>query len=162
MTDPAIRLSELQAVIDPEAAARKELRARVEAGVLQISRQGLAGLMPPHLPIDLEGISGGRLQLRAEWKGIPAVVDLLPEGTPAGTLLLRPTGMRLAGFVPLPAEAVLGFIYSLVASKLPEARWVQNRMLEVDLQALARRIHLELPPLRRVAVEPWGVELQFG
>ena len=153
MADPALTITGLRASIDPEAGARRELRLRVEAGVVGLSADGLAALAPPDL--EFEGIRGDRLIVR--WKAFTA--EVLLEGTPAGTLCLRCTALR-AGFLPVPAEALglaLGFL-----AKQEGIRAVDGRTFDVDLQRLARRIRIELPPLERVVVEPEGVTLRFS
>lgn len=159
MPVPAIRLTGLRATLDAEAAAHKQLKLRVEAGVLYLSPAGVAGLLPPHVPLTLDGLRGGRLQLRLTWRGVAVQAEVLPEGTSAGNLRLRVTGLR-AGLLPLPSDAV-GLLLSIVG-KLPKGIYaVDNRTFEIHLGQLAGRIGLELPPLKRVTVNDQGAELDF-
>ena len=153
MAGPAVAITGLRASLDLEAAARRELRVRVEAAVVRVSPAGLAALAPPDM--ELEGIRGDRVIVR--WKAFTA--EVLLEGTAVGTLCLRCTALR-AGFLPVPAEALglaLGFL-----TKTEGIRAVDGRTFDLDLQRLARPFGVELPPLERVVVEPEGVTLRFS
>jgi hypothetical protein len=151
-------MTDLRATVDPHAAARRELHVCVEAVTVRLSPRGLAALLPPGIPVALQGIRGDRLSLRLTWKGFSGVAEALLEGTATGTLRIKFTGLR-AGFIPLPVDAVLGTLLSFAPRK--EGVIVRGSAVELDLQGLARRIGVELPPLQRAVVTPEGVELAF-
>lgn len=159
---PAIQISELQATLDPEAAAQKQVRLRVHGGVLRLSPAGIAGLLPPHVPMELTGIREGRLLLRMEVRGIPVNAEVLPEGTGAGNLRLHFTSLKVAAFLPLPADTILGFLLPMLQSRLPRGIYVvEGRVLEINPGQLGEKIGLELPSLRRVTLTAEGAVLQF-
>lgn len=156
-----IRITGVRAEIDAAALARREVRARLEALAVRLSPEGITALLPPGTPLTIYGINAGRLQARGAFKGIPFDLDILPEATPTGRLRLRFTGMRLGGFLPLPAETILSAVFAALRFG-PGVHVVEGRMLEIDLRELLARLNIEAAPVDRVGLSPGSAELHLG
>jgi hypothetical protein len=157
-----IRISGVRAEVDAAALARKEVRARVHSLILRLTPEGITALLPPGLPLVVHGINAARLQGRAQVMGVHLDLDVLPEATPGGRLRLRFTGLRAGGFVPLPAETLIGAFLSARRPDAPGVHVVEGRMLEIDLRELLARFGVELPPVERVGLGPGWAELHLG
>jgi hypothetical protein len=166
MANAAAQVTGLNATVDLDAALEKRLQLSIGSGSLRLTKEALQRLLPPTAAVELrlEGITSGRVQIRATWQGIPFIGDILPEATPEGRLRFQMTGAR-AVFVPVPASAVAPVVIkNLVYEKIknaPGIYLVGDKILEVDLTELLAPLGITLARLTRVGVGQGWVELQF-
>jgi len=149
MALPAIQVAGLTATVDAEELAERRLRLHIRSGVLMLSEFGLARLLPPSLPLQVDRIAPARLLLRVDFRGRIMSVEVRPRLLSTGRIRLE-----LGGLVGLFAPVLIGLFRERLAGK-PGLDVGEDNQLELDLAEILRPLGIYLPP-------PTGLQLADG
>ncbi|HEU4752549.1 MAG TPA: hypothetical protein VFU47_05520 [Armatimonadota bacterium] len=163
-----VQLEGLRARVDPEALAQRRLSVVVDAARVRVSHAALELLArnaPASVPLEVERverIDGGRVGVRASFRGIGFTTEIRPLVTPEGRVRVEMSSFRAVGLLPLPPSLVL----SAIRARLPELPGLypgQEDYLEIDPVALARGAGapVEIPPVAAIRAEHGVLEIDL-
>ena len=159
-----LELSRLRATVDIEALAERQVRLHLEGGLLRLSQDALARMIPPDKPVAIHRVTEGRIVIggRFQYRGLtlPGEAEIAPRAGADGRAHLSVVSIRAAGFIPIPASAAIWLLRNLARPR-PGIRFGEGDQVEIDLAELARPAGIFLPPLQAVRAAEGVLELEF-
>jgi hypothetical protein len=153
MTVPALSLEALGGYVELAPGGPRPV---IDRGRARVSEEALNRLLA-RLSLTLR-LGAGQAELEAELSGIRITAELAASVGLTGRLRLEATGLRLLGWLPVPAHLV-----SLALSRLRGTRGIYvdgQRSVELDLPELLNELPVALDVrVAQVRVEPGSLEL---
>jgi len=161
-----VEVVRVRGAVDVEGLANRQVRLRLESGLLRLSDVGLRWLLPPGTPVRIERIRGGRLfasaQHRLGFFDVTAMIEVRPVVSSRGRIRLEPVSFTAAG-VSLGA-GTLRMLLGAIRDRLnkPGLYLTGENVLEIDLAEILWKVAgVEMPPLKAVRAGDGVAELEF-